>query len=520
MNTGGIYNLLFTIGIFFWVQVSWGQTGKILSKKKADNYFSVEIYQLALPTYLSMLNEDPENLDLNFRAGVCYVNSPEKSKAVPFLEKTIELGFAPAYFYLGQVKHFENHLDSAIANYLLFKRYATREQLSEYDVDRYIRMTQLARHLMENPLEVTIENLGPNVNSAFPDYVPVVSADESTMIFTSRRKGSTGGLIDPDGAYYEDIYISVNDGKGWGQAQNMGDVVNTENHEASVGLSADGQKLILYRMSQGSYGGDLYYSSLDGSTWGKPQKVEGEINSGYWEPSACLSADEKMIIFSSNRPGGYGGRDLYLARKLPNGNWAKPMNLGPIINTEFDEDAPFLHPDGKTLFFSSKGHSTMGGFDIFKTSMLDNELWTLPENIGYPINTVDDDIYFVLSTDGQRGYYSSDKEGGLGGKDIYVVYLTEEKIPLTVFTGKVLDSKKNMPVKASITIINTDSKEVQGIYKANTETGKYIIILPTEKKFKAIIESEGYHSLTEIIEPSSEREFKEINRDFQIKPLK
>jgi tetratricopeptide (TPR) repeat protein len=493
---------------------------KILSKKKADIYFSIGIYHQALPTYLHLLEKNKSNLDLNFRIGVCYINSERKSTAKPYLDLAISQGFAPAYFYRGQVYHLEGNLDLAINDYLLFKRHASRTDYDEYDVDRYIEISQRAKRLMDNPIKVAIENLGDKINSPYADYVPIVSADESTLIFTSRRPGSVGGKKDVNGAYYEDIYFSQNSKNSWQMAENIGEAINTETHEACVGLSADGQKLLLYRMSNNGYGGDLYYSALEGVEWGKPTIIPGEINSPYWEPSACLSADEKMIIFSSNRPGGYGGRDLYVSRKTPDGSWGKPSNLGPIINTKYDEDAPFLHPDGRTLYFSSKGHNTMGGFDIFKSIMLEDAMWTLPQNIGYPINTVDDDIYFVLSTDGQRGYFSSDRNGGFGGKDIYVANMSEAIIPLKIIKGHVLDTKNEKPLKATITIIDVEKKDVQGIYRSNAESGKYLIILPSDKQFKIVIEAEEFYPFTEIFESSEDLDFQEILRDIYLETSK
>lgn len=493
---------------------------KVISKKKADMYFSLGIYHQALPTYLTLIEKQKKNLDLNFRIGVCYINSENKVAAQSYLDEAINQGFAPAYFYRGQVRHVEGNLDQAISDYLFFKRYASRKEYTEYDIDRFIEISQQAKRLIENPINVTIENLGENINTPYADYVPVLSADESTLIFTSRRPGSLGEKKDANGAFYEDIYFSYNSTNGWQKADNIGKGINTETHEACVGLSADGQKLLLYRMDENGYGGDLYFSALEGSNWGRPTIISSEINSPYWEPSACLSADEKFMIFSSNRPGGYGGRDIYISRKKPDGNWGTPSNLGPIVNTEFDEDAPFLHPDGKTLYFSSKGHNTMGGFDIFKSIMLEDELWTLPQNIGYPINTVDDDIYFVLSTDGLRGYFSSDRKGGLGGKDIYVAHMSEAIIPLKIIKGQVWDSEDKSPVMATITIIDIEKKEVQGIYRTNAETGKYLIILPTDKRYKAVIEAENFYPFTEILEASKSSEYKEILRDIYLENSK
>lgn len=495
-----------------------GQDVKPVSKKKADNYFSYEIYQYALPTYLDLLKKDPENGELNLKAGICLLNSPKKSESISFLERAVIAGEISAYFYMGQILHYEGMFDEAIQNYLIFKQRASILEYLAHDVDRHLAITLRAQQMIRNPVKVQIENLGPEINSSYADYVPVLSADESLLIFTSRREGTTGSEKDQYGDYYEDLYYSLKSGGKWSEARNMGVSINTPSHDASVSLSADGQNLIIYRMNKGFYGGDLYLSVLDGKTWTQPHKIEGEINSPYWEPSACLSPNQKTLFFSSNRPGGYGGRDIYMSHKLPDGTWGIPINLGAIINTPYDDDAPFMHPNGKTLFFSSKGHQTMGGFDIFKATMMPNDLWSLPENVGYPINTVDDDIYFVLSADGKRGYYSSDKEGGFGDKDIYMIELAEEEMALTVVKGLVMEAGSVKPVGATITVIDELTKNVQGIYHSNSATGKYLLVLPPEKTFKVVVEAEGYHAWSGELKVNSEEEFYEIQEDIVLIP--
>ena len=511
-------------GFYIWILITVCATytcaQTVLSKKKADAYFANEIYQMALPAYLHYLDKDPYNEELNFKTGVCLVHLRKIDEAINYLEKALSRKYAPAYFYRGLARHYQAKPAEAINDYVKFKHYASREDHMLYDADRHIAIALRAQHMMQNPVDAIIKNLGPGINSPYSDYVPVVSADESTLIFTSRRPNALKSTADTDGSYYEDIYISGNHGNGWEKAHGIGSNINTDKHEASVGLSADGQKLILYRMGEKYYGGDLYISMLTGKEWGKPEKISGDINSAFWEPSACLSADEKMIIFSSNRPGGYGGRDLYSAKKLPDGTWSKASNLGPVINTPFDEDAPFLHPDGRTMFFSSTGHTTMGGFDIFRTYLQTDSIWKLPENMGYPINTVDDDIYFVLSTDGQRGYYSSDRSGGLGEKDIYVIHLSDDKLPVTVIKGQVLNNVTGLPVKVAITVIDLDSREIQGVYTSNTETGKYLIVLPHGKHFKAVIEADNYYSASDYLDLRGYADYAEISKDIELKPVK
>ena len=220
-------------------------------------------------------------------------------------------------------------------------------------------------------------------------------------------------------------------------------------------------------------GGDLYECRLKGDIWDKPRPLK-EINTSAGEKSAAVSADGQILFFTSNRDGGQGGVDIYWSHLSPNGKWGKPENLGMVVNTEYDEDGVFFHPDGKTLYFSSKGHDNMGGYDIFKTVLQPDNSWSKPENLGYPINTTSDDIYFVLSANGLTGYYSSLRDDGVGEKDIFKISmplamkkkkpvpkkpLTANAIPpppdnpLTMMKGTISDAVTKQPVAASIQVV-------------------------------------------------------------------
>jgi outer membrane protein OmpA-like peptidoglycan-associated protein len=246
------------------------------------------------------------------------------------------------------------------------------------------------------------------------------------MIFTSRREGSTGGEIDENGEFNEDIYITEKvDGK-WSAPKNIGTNINTSGHDASIGLSADGRELFTY---DGTGQGDIKFCKLKkDSSWSKPYLMSGSINTTHSETSICITPDGGTVFFTSDREGGHGGFDIYMSHQDKKGEWSKAINLGTTINTAEDDEGPFMDLDGKTLYFSSRAHKGMGGYDIFK-SVFDSATtkWSEPENLGYPINTADDDIYFVLSGDGRHGYYASIREDGLGEKDIYMITMPERK---------------------------------------------------------------------------------------------
>jgi hypothetical protein len=331
--------------------------------------------------------------------------------------------------------------------------------------------------------------------------VPLITPDESVLYFTSRREGSVGNLKDPYDNFYEDVYTSKTNEHGkWSEPKNVGAPINTNTHDACVALSYDGKQMIIYRTSPDLITGDLYITSLENNTWTNPIKLGAEINTPFIETSACFSTDTSVIFFSSNKPNGFGGKDLYRIKKLPNGKWSMPMNLGPTINTDKDEDAPFLNSKGNVLYFSSKGHNTMGSYDVFKTNY-DSEIntFTAPENLGFPINTVNNDIFFVLNADGSRGYYSSIKEETFGGSDIYSIDTRFGDNELKVKQAKVTFG--NAIYKAKITLIDVETNQVAGIYNSNSKTGKFILVMNPLKAYKAIIEEEGFQKMIVDIEP-------------------
>ncbi|MCH7535971.1 MAG: PD40 domain-containing protein [Bacteroidetes bacterium] len=311
-------------------------------------------------------------------------------------------------------------------------------------VRRYIAQCERAQDMMAHPVDVKIKNAGNNLNSKYDDYSPSITGDGKTMILTSRRADTKGGRIYlPDGKYFSDIYISTyNDSTNtWSKALSIPGKINTENFDASLSISSDGKQIFIY--SSGSGAGDIVFSEKnDNNRWGSPKPVDENklirkkkkgqskddvkkvfINSSYYESSATVTADGKTMYFISERPGGQGNGDIYKVEKRYDDSWGEPVNLGEVVNTEFDEISVFIHPNGKTLFFSSEGHTTMGGKDIFKSELKDGE-WTKPVNLGYPINTIKDDIHFIIRPDNRKAYYSCEKEGGFGGRDIYEIDLS------------------------------------------------------------------------------------------------
>lgn len=514
---------------------------------QANTMMLENFYDTALRTFLVLHSWDPSNANVNFKIGQLYLLlSSEKSKAVDYLEKAAPKAtrnYVPdepkerkcpelVYYLLAQAYHLTYRFDEALAMFDKFSKVANlRDPVMAADIKRRIEICKTAQLLVSSPVKCNITNLGDSVNTPFPDYGAIITADESQLFFTSRRfNPATGGNDNRtiDDKYYEDIWVCDRRENGtWGEAYPISTRINSWYNEAVVGISADGQQLFYYKDDKG---GSIYYSRLDGDQWsygymlGTDQGDITDINSPAHEPSACISPDGNTLYFVSDRAGGFGGKDIYKCVKLPTGRWSKATNMGPTINSKYDEDAPFMHPDGVTLFFSSNGHKTMGGYDIFFTMMFE-EGWSPPQNIGYPINTTDDDIFYVMSTDGKRAYFSSVRPEGFGEKDLYMVTLPQRVvIPVTLMKGYISFVGRKDTMMSYVTISATDLETgtvVQEVHP-NTRTMKYILPLNpgrTGKNYSVKYEAEGFRPYTEIISVSPEGEYKEIDRDYDFKNL-
>ena len=496
----------------------------------AKEYFDNYKYHLALPIYLTLNKLKPEFPDYRYAIAYCYLFLDKNEKALPFFQLCLqepEKYPLQMMYYAARTYHLSGKYDYALKYYELYKNYLSQNKKNIKNgliasAERDIKICETAKNLTSKPLDVKVVNLGATVNSEYPDYAPVVSADQSTLIFTSNRPNTTGGNVDgTDGNFFEDIYICYKNDTGWSAPEKMGNGINTTGHDASIGVSPDGQKLLLYRYTQqsttASASGDLYYSDLVGNTWMQAIKLPDNINSDGWEPSASFSADEKILLFSSDRKNGTGGTDIYMVKKLPNGEWALPQNMGDIINTPYDEDSPYLHPDGKTLYFSSNGHNTMGGFDIFM-SKWDAELkmWTIPTNVGYPINTPHDDLHFSWSADGRRVYFPSVRPEGMGDRDIYYADINKEAAMVMLMKGTVTDSTTHQPITAKIFISDKPSNDILETVHSNAQTGKYLLLFNEGKGYRIEIQAEGYEPINEDINIEELHEFLETNKNFSM----
>ncbi|HET6243417.1 MAG: OmpA family protein [Bacteroidetes bacterium] len=502
---------------------------------EAQYHIEFENYKLALPIFIELNKMDPENSNVNFKVGLCMIKSNiRKAEAVGFLEKAV-LNVSPNYddlnpfekrapvnalYYLGFAYHIAYKLDEAIATFEKFKSVISKKNYMVADAERSIVMCLNAKEFIGNKKEYIIDCLSDSINTPYPEYSPVVSLDESTLIFTSRRAEESGSIA--ESMHNEDIYISYKDNNGiWSAAKSIGTSINTMDHEASIGLSADGQKLFIYKSDDG---GSIWMSEQLSESWSVPQKLDFDVNSEHWETHAVITAEQKTIYFASNRPGGQGGRDIWMCKKLPNGKWAKAQNLGAQINTKHDEDAPFIHPNGKTIYFSSDGHKTMGGFDIFYSEIQEDGKWSSPINMGYPINTTDDDIYFVTSGDGKRGYFSSLRENCIGEKDIFMVTIDDIQVEsITVLKGKItIDGDEKLPSGALIYVTDVETGIVVNESRPNPRTSVYTLALsPGEhgKTYSISYSAEGFEPITATIEIEAGMGYQEIEKELFLHPI-
>lgn len=381
-------------------------------------------YSDALPYYQGIYAAMPESAGIAFRIGICYLGMEgSKNLSIEYLEKaSLRLtakyreGFAKqteapyeTLFFLGEAYRINYMFEKAKAAY---SRY--RETLLPADtenllfIDQQIASCNNAPAIMAEPVKFTIESIDSRINDSKNNYFPVVSADGQSMAYMTSLK------------FYDAIMFTRIEKGRWTPPVNVTPEIQSEGGHYVSCITNEGTLMVLSK--DDDLNSDLWTSTYDGTRWLPAVKMKKEINTKYWEAHGYITEDGSTLIFSSDRPGGFGGLDLYTSRLDASGEWGTPVNLGPEINTPFNDDRPFLINGGKTLFFASQGHYTMGGYDIFRSDLQPNGLWSKPQNIGYPINTPDDNLFFCPSDNGKAGYMSLTRpDQGAGMEDIYIV---------------------------------------------------------------------------------------------------
>lgn len=522
------------LGIFL-IMVMCLYTGAVTAQNKdikedAAYYFDGKDYKKAYELYDKLSAQNPTNMEYKFRLGFCTLKYPDKkARAIELftdIKKTDKS--ADVDYYLAKAYHINYKFDEAkilYTQYLIKKGSKINEEDKPLIEDAKLGLANCnnGNELIAKKIIADIKNIGSPINTEEIEGVPVISADESVMIFTYAGKKSTGGLLNdalkPDaenGTYHEDIFISTKTNDSTFSAPIGIEALNTNGNDAAVAVSPDGTTLFSFISNNDE--GDLYISTLKGAEWSKPERLNNNINTDAWEGSCSISSDGRYLYFASEKPGGLGGRDLYVSEKV-DGEWAPAKNLGPTINTQYNEDAPFIHPDGITLFFSSEGHKSIGGYDIMYSIKQDNN-WIEPLSMGIPLNTTEDDRYYVINAQGDKGYFSSNRAGagGKGNQDIYTVSpgILGERPILALLKGNVYADDE--PIEAKIEVTKKITNEAIGPYYANSKTGKYLMALSPGNgyKIKILVSVAGFEPIEEELDIEKLVKFVEIKKDFYV----
>lgn len=441
-----------------------------------------EDYNEALAQYQDLYKVYPNNANLKYRIGQCYINIPgEKDKAASYLEEAVK-HINPKYkegkfteteapydalYYLANAYRINNQLDKAIETYNLFKKNLDSEVYDSNIVNFQIQSCRNAKELMSIPLYIKEKNLGNNINEEVTDFYPVINDDENLLVFSKIEK------------LYNGIFYSRKVNGVWGGPISMNDLLAFDTDIYPTSISKDGKTLYLY--SSVDFDGIIYTSTFENDVWSPLVKLNENINTKYWESHATISHDNKKLYFTSNRKGNLGGLDIYVSKRDSTGDWGPAENLGPVINTQYNEESPFLSKDDKTLFFSSRGHFNMGGYDIFYSTLLPNGEWSVPLNVGYPMNSTDDDVFFKPVGEGYEGYYAKESTGGYGKQDIYRIEIFSNDHPRKFFIRgmvKVADLISSLKDSVKISAMNIKNPNQTVIVYSNPKTGEYEFQLP------------------------------------------
>jgi outer membrane protein OmpA-like peptidoglycan-associated protein/tetratricopeptide (TPR) repeat protein len=525
-----------------------------LAIREADEFFveGKEAYGPANELYLKAYQYNSENPELNYLIGVCYLDTDNKYEAIKYLRKAYEKKpkiSSDITFLLGRAYHQVLEFDKAIEHY-----YAYRKSLGPDDalklndsVDKLISECKNGKQLVAEPKRLIISAMGDSINSIYDDYFSIFSASDSVVYFTSRRPKSPKSKRNPfDNKFYEDVFVSYLKDGAWAAAHPLSKKIDSKNNDAAVGLSKDGNELYIYRGAEN--GGDIFVSNLKNGQWKSPDSWISRLSSKQSETSVFFTESGDTVYYvSSNEDLTMGGKDILFSVKNKKGKWQKPENLSSLVNSKYDEEGIFLTPDGTTLYFSSRGHNTMGGYDVFKSVKQSDGTWSDPENMGYPVNTPDDEVFFSLSSNGKAAYLSTTRDGGMGAKDIYkIIFLGSEKemilasqdiliagiinndktgfftmpdaLPIDSFyylKGRVLNKTSNEPVAAKIEFVDsTQSKVVATAISA--ENGEYQAKFLEPKVYAVEVVAKDYLFFLDKVDMSTASTDEPFMRDFLI----
>ncbi|MEQ9187228.1 MAG: hypothetical protein RLP15_05795 [Cryomorphaceae bacterium] len=439
-----------------------------------------------LESEVSDFNADPELM--YFYGGACFYLREFHSEAFPFLKMAYQMGESRALYI---------YVTSLLEHYRISEAQEILENSGALDLPEgreLYAQVQTAKRAIANPVSSEVTPLGPMINTPFTEHSPLISSNDSVLYFTSRKPIDKHAITDMLGRFDENIYRSIRDESGWSISEPLEGDINDILNDAAVALLGDQERMVVFKTARDMESSDLWIYRLNrNGKWKKDSKLSPSINSNWIENGLTASANGDVFIVSSNRPGGYGGMDLYRIVRFGNGALSEPMNLGPLINTIYDEIAPTLLLDDQTLFFSRNGAESMGGFDIFRTTYLGDTTFSEVINLGYPINSTRDDLHISVSPSSSRAYLTRSKEDQPADFDIYTANLPGFNLRATVYKFK-LSSSADLPLtEAEVSLFTADFSEIQGMYTVNELSEFIVVLLPGESGILGI-DLPGAHS--------------------------
>lgn len=499
--------------------------------KQHKRFGRVEMAERAL---LEAVERDLSYLDAMYELGEMYMQQQNIEKTKEWLEKIVDIN--PRYassliVTLAMIEQQENNYDKALKYYEQYMGIAPEGSNNWLVAKRGAASCEFAVWAMANPVPFDPQNLGESINSADDEYFPAMTADEALLIFT-REIAAPNNPYSPDGLDEDFFFAEKQDDGTWAQAYNPGPPINSPWREGAPTISPDGKYIVfticdLYGQygpdKQGFGSCDLFVSVREGKTWSKPVNMGRTINSRNWESQPCFAADGKTIYFVRGRYNREGDRlDDIFYTELVNGKWAKAQPLPPNINSPEDEESVFLHPDGKTLYFSSRGHVGLGMMDIFMSRKQEDGSWGDPVNLGYPINTSGHENSFFVSANGKYAIIASNREGGFGKLDLYSFELPEalRPTPVTYLKGKIKDAENGRPLEAAFTLIELETGDTVISASSDRENGSFLVVLPSGENYALMAEKDGYLYHSENFVLDLDEELTTYKKNIDLQPLK
>ncbi|MBI2968541.1 MAG: PD40 domain-containing protein [Bacteroidetes bacterium] len=503
-----VYFSCLTIILFLYSSFSYSQEVKInytTANKKAIKRYENAIalynqaqYRQTEEELLKAIAIDSTFVEAHTLLGDLYDITKRFDQAISSYRKAVTIMpdfFPGTFFNLANLEFKKAQYEEALDHYEKYNSSSESERQAKYKriAEQNIRNCRFAIEAMKNPVPFNPVNLGDSVNTPNDEYLPALTADEQTLLFTMRHP-ATEQTYHPHDGTEEDFFITTKESDRWKRINKLPPPVNTPGNEGAHCLTPNGQILIFTgcNRTDGSGSCDLYFSKKNGDEWSKPVNMGTPINTGAWESQPSMSSDEKTLYFVSNRQGGKGDKDIWMSRLGDDGFWATPENLGDTINTPGTEQSPFIHPDNQTLYFASSGHTGMGQEDIFFSRRLENGSWSNPVNLGYPINTNADESSLFVTASGTTAYFASGKDKG--DLDLYYFELPERARPVTVsyMKGRVFNSKTSEPVEANFELIDLGRNELIVKSKSNKGNGEFLVCLPAGRNYALNVSKKGF----------------------------